>query len=57
MSGLRNLVHGAYKAAAEKVLPPLSKSAFKEKGVSLLALIKWCSVCVRPAQAVAARSH
>lgn len=34
MSGLRQLIHSTYKTAAEKVLPTLSQSAFKEKGVS-----------------------
>ncbi|KAL6783742.1 ATG3 [Auxenochlorella protothecoides x Auxenochlorella symbiontica] len=33
MSGLRQLIHSTYKTAAEKVLPTLSQSAFKEKGV------------------------
>ena len=33
MASLRHFFHEAYKSAAEKVLPPLSESAFKEKGV------------------------
>lgn len=34
MSGLRNFIHSTYKSAAERVLPTLSQSQFKEKGVS-----------------------
>ncbi|KAI3431543.1 hypothetical protein D9Q98_004592 [Chlorella vulgaris] len=33
MSGLRSFLHSKYKSAAEAVLPTLSQSAFKEKGV------------------------
>jgi ubiquitin-like-conjugating enzyme ATG3 len=30
---LKQILHGAYKSAAESILPPLQKSAFEEKGV------------------------
>ena len=33
MSNLKQILHGAYKSAAESILPPLQKSAFEEKGV------------------------
>lgn len=33
MDALRNAAHGAFKKAAEVVLPPLTKSQFEEKRV------------------------
>jgi len=33
MDSLRNAAHGAFKKAAEAVLPPLTKSQFEEKRV------------------------
>jgi ubiquitin-like-conjugating enzyme ATG3 len=33
MDALRNAAHGAFKKAAEAVLPPLTKSQFEEKRV------------------------
>eukprot|EP00951_Prasinocladus_malaysianus_P043083 scaffold533244_cov31-Prasinocladus_malaysianus.AAC.1 len=34
MDGLRHQLHTAFKSTAERVLPVLSRSAFREKGVS-----------------------
>lgn len=38
MDSLRNAAHGAFKKAAEAVLPPLTKSQFEEKRVRLSRL-------------------
>lgn len=62
MDGLRHQLHGAFKSTAEMVMPVLSRSAFKEKGVrglpdSTVSPCRFRVACWGPGPALLAKAE